>query len=403
VQTGDTLFSLCRKHYGKYDDKLAEKIIAVNPDLPDAASLKAGQKLILPGTAQIHDGFYHEKIINLYNSILKDHSDNHGAAMELALYYYSVGDRQRADDLLTDLGRKSETDTQFMLQHVSQYFISRQRYDDARIVLTGLLRGAPDDSDLNYLLGLIYDKQQQKTDALRHFSRIKKDSMFYTSSLLQMAFLYEETEQPEQAESIFDLLLEKDPESIEILLYAGSFLERREQYEQAEKLYLQGLDLDSKNTDLLFRLGVIYDKMGQKEAVIEKMKAVLEIVPEDANALNYLGYTYAEMGIKLDEAQQMIEKALQIDPDNGYITDSLGWVYYKKGEIEKAIELLTRAVSLSPDDSILLEHLGDAYIKNGNTDQALEAYQRSLKLAPDKDKEKITEKVENILQPVDMP
>ena len=233
------------------------------------------------------------------------------------------------------------------MQYISQLFISRQRYDDARTLLLGLLRGAPPESDLHYLLGVIYDKQQQPNEALRQFSEVAEDSAFYTSAMMQMAFLYEETEQPDKTKALFDRLLEEEPDNIELLLYAGSFLERQEQYKQAEALYLRGIEIEPRNVDLLFRLGVVYDKTGRKEAVIKQMKDILEIAPDDANALNYLGYTYADMGINLDEARQLIEKALQIEPDNGYITDSLGWVYYQKGDYDKAIALLIRAVELN--------------------------------------------------------
>ena len=133
------------------------------------------------------------------------------------------------------------------------------------------------------------------------------------------------------------------------------------------------------------------------------MRTAPDAATDDANALNYLGYTYADMGINLDEARQLIEKALQIEPDNGYITDSLGWVYYQKGDYDKAIALLIRAVELSPDDSILLEHLGDAYRQKGDTEKALDAYRRSLEFAPEESRDKINNKIQELLQPVDKP
>ena len=403
VQAGDTLSSLCQKYYPNCDKALLEKISAANPGLKDINSLQVGQKVLLPNPARSCDAPCQKQIINLYNSILDAYPDNYRALLELALFYYSTGNVRAADGLLTDLGRKSESDPQQIMQYISQLFISRQRYDDARTLLAGLLRGAPEKSNLHYLLGVIYDKQQQPAEALRQFSEISEDSAFYTSAMMQMAFLYEETGQPEKAKTLFDRLLEEEPENIELLLYAGSFLERQEQYEQAEALYLRGLEIEPRNTDLLFRLGVVYDKTGRKEAVIKQMKAIIEITPDDANALNYLGYTYADMGIKLDEARELIEKALKVEPDNGYITDSLGWVYYQKGDYEKAITILIRANQLSPDDSILLEHLGDAYRQNGDTEKALEAYRRSLEFAPEENRDNIKNKIQELLQPVDEP
>jgi tetratricopeptide (TPR) repeat protein len=109
------------------------------------------------------------------------------------------------------------------------------------------------------------------------------------------------------------------------------------------------------------------------------MRTVLSFDPKHANALNYLGYTFAELGENLEEAERLIKAALAQKPDDGYITDSLGWVYYKKGLLTKALKYLKKAVSLVPDDPIILEHLGDAYLGLSDKKKALQFYQRSLK------------------------
>jgi len=125
------------------------------------------------------------------------------------------------------------------------------------------------------------------------------------------------------------------------------------------------------------------------------MRTVIRLDPKNANALNYLGYTYADLGTHLDEAEKLIKEALNYKPDDGYITDSLGWVYYKKGLYEKAVEMLERAVKLVPNDPIILEHLGDAYLKMNDRDKALEYYNRSLEHQK-KDKEKIEKKIQTL-------
>ena len=125
-------------------------------------------------------------------------------------------------------------------------------------------------------------------------------------------------------------------------------------------------------------MGVVYDKWGKKEDSIATMKQVIRFEPDNANALNYLGYTYADMGINLDEAEQLIRKALEHKPGDGYITDSLAWVYYKREQYEKALPLLKQAASLVPDDPIVKEHLGDVYSKLGMTEKALQSYRQSI-------------------------
>jgi len=145
-----------------------------------------------------------------------------------------------------------------------------------------------------------------------------------------------------------------------------------------------------------FYLGVIYDKAGLYEESIKAMQAVLKINPQNADALNYIGYTYADRGINLDEAEKIIKKALALKPNDGYIMDSLGWVYYKKGQYEKAAKELEKAVKYAPQDPVIAEHLGDAYLKNNLPKKAIEMYNKSLKLDPSK--EEVKKKLQQLKQ-----
>jgi Flp pilus assembly protein TadD len=123
--------------------------------------------------------------------------------------------------------------------------------------------------------------------------------------------------------------------------------------------------------------------MDRFEDSIKQMKRVLEIDPEHAEALNFIGYSYAERGIHLAEAEKLIRQALILKPDNGYILDSMGWVYFKQNRIEQAIRYLKEADKRIPDDPTIAEHLGDALRKAGRFQEALDAYRRAQKYAPE--------------------
>jgi Tfp pilus assembly protein PilF len=128
---------------------------------------------------------------------------------------------------------------------------------------------------------------------------------------------------------------------------------------------------------------------------MDAMRKVISLDPKHSNALNYLGYTYADLGKNLDEAERLILEAMKYKPDDGYITDSLGWVYYKKGEYEKALEYLQKAIGIVPDDPIMLEHLGDAYLKLNDKTNALKFYKKSLE-HKEKDKEELEKKIREL-------
>ena len=100
--------------------------------------------------------------------------------------------------------------------------------------------------------------------------------------------------------------------------------------------------------------------------------------------LSSLGYIYAEQGVNLDEAIELIGKALSIEPENGAYIDSLGWAYFKKGQIQEALKELERAVGLL-EDPVIYDHLGDAYFESGKIKKALEQWRKSLELDPEQE------------------
>jgi tetratricopeptide (TPR) repeat protein len=155
--------------------------------------------------------------------------------------------------------------------------------------------------------------------------------------------------------------------------------------------------LDSRNDQAHFQLGALYDENKNKEKSIANMKRAIEINPQNAAALNYLGYTWAEMGIQLDEAEILIQRALKIEPNDGFYIDSLGWVYYQKGDYNKAVEFLERAVEITVDDPTIIEHLGDAYEKTSKIDRAVVRYRDALKKTKeDEQSKRLREKIQRL-------
>ena len=117
-------------------------------------------------------------------------------------------------------------------------------------------------------------------------------------------------------------------------------------------------------------------------------------VPDQPHVLNYLGYSWIDQGIKLDEGMEMIKKAVQQRPDDGYIVDSLGWAYYRVGNYEEATKQLERAIELKPEDPTINDHLGDAYWRVGRVLEARFQWAHARDLKPDaEDLPKIEEKL----------
>jgi len=270
-------------------------------------------------------------------------------------------------------------------------YISGKKYEDSVIIFSQMLKGDPENQTLNFFTGMAYEEIEDSKNAIFHYLKIKPDHSQYKKTILTIAFLYQKSGENQVAINYLEDKNKELPKDIDIVIYLASFYEKDKNYEKAISLLKTGLEDSPENTSLLFRLGAVQDSAGFKEDCISTMKKVIEIDPKDASALNYLGYSYADLGIKLDEALLLIKRAHEIKPDDGYITDSLGWVYYKRGEYEKAVKYLEKAAELTSFETIISNHLGDAYQKTKQFKKALDTYKKAIANAKEGDKEKILE------------
>src|SRR5690606_24314756 len=141
--------------------------------------------------------------------------------------------------------------------------------------------------------------------------------------------------------------------------FYSSLLDEQRQTRKAVDVLLGAVKKFPKDDQLHFYLGSMYDKVGQKDDSMGAMRKAIELNAEHVQALNYLGYTLTELNRDLDEAEALIRRAMRLKPDDGYITDSLGWVLFRKGNYKEAIATLENAFRLKPEEAIIAEHLGD--------------------------------------------
>ena len=136
------------------------------------------------------------------------------------------------------------------------------------------------------------------------------------------------------------------------------------------------------NGDFYFSYGVSAEQAGRYVKAAEALRKSIELDPAKApRAWNYLGYMWADRGENLDEAEALIRRAVDSEPDNGAYLDSLGWVYFKKGLHAQAYKELIRVIEiLKADDSVVFDHLGDACEKLGKTAEAVTYWQKALQL-----------------------
>jgi len=157
-------------------------------------------------------------------------------------------------------------------------------------------------------------------------------------------------------------------------------------FDDAEKAIQKALDLSQTPEDqefVLFVQGSIFERQKKYDQAEETFKKVLSVDPLNASASNYLGYMLADRGVRLEESVKYIQKALELEPNNGAYLDSLGWAYFKMRRYDLAETPLEKAAHLIQNDPTIHEHLGNLYLRMGKTAMAQEEWQRALKEWPE--------------------
>jgi tetratricopeptide (TPR) repeat protein len=274
------------------------------------------------------------------------------------------------------------------------YYFDGNDYKQAIEEFLTILKKHPADIRTRYFLALSYDKNGQYRKAFEEFKVVPVDSKLYASSRIHMALILKEDGRTLQAiELIKDALTKKEDADLYGIL--ASLLDTTNELDAAERTLQNGLKIFPGDIDLHYKLGVIYEKTFRFEASVKEMQEILEIDKDNAEALNFIGYGYADRGINLNEAERLIKRAYALKPDSGFITDSLGWLYFKTGRMNLAITYLEKASNMLPEDPTIAEHLGDAYRMSGMVKEARRMYIKALELSPLK-KEDLEQKINQL-------
>jgi len=261
-----------------------------------------------------------------------------------------------------------------------------------------VLTAEPGHPTARYYLAAADLKSGARDKAREELEKIETSSPFYPEARIQIAGMQEEKNDTAGAILTVQAALEKVPGEIGLHQALAHLFFRAKRYSEAKEAVELGLKQKPEDLTLLYLLGEVYDFLGQDDLCIETMQKVLKLDPKHADALNYIGYLYAEKGTKLEEALGMLKKAMEIRPNDGFIIDSLGWVYFQQKNYRKAQELIERAFSLVGDDPTIAEHLGDVHSAMGEREKAIRDYKKSLELKPDpaKDQKRIEEKLQRL-------
>ncbi|WP_214566307.1 tetratricopeptide repeat protein [Aliiroseovarius lamellibrachiae] len=218
--------------------------------------------------------------------------------------------------------------------------------------------------------------------AVAAYSRIPQNSPVYLQAALGRALALNNSGRVDEAIGELRTLTGQFPTRARVPTLLGEFLSRQDRQEEARIAFDQAVALFQGETPaqwrVYFQRAITLSKLDDWPGAEADFRKALALNPEQSNVLNYLGYSLVERNESLNEALDMIERAVAARPDSGYITDSLGWVYYRLGRYSEAVVQMERAVELLPTDPILNDHLGDTFWAVGRTREAEFQWKRAL-------------------------
>ena len=344
----------------------------------------------------------------------------------------------RLNDVFEEAAAKGQ-DNAAVLKEVGDYFASTQQIKEALPFYLRVLELQPDDANVREKLATGFVLTNQRARAVETLEAIiqehpekyqsyellaqlhddegralvranqtdpanaefKKAAQNYEQSLLinpnhaatylRLAeLLLVPLKQSERAVSVLTEGRRRYPDAPEFAYYLAIALRESKKAKDAVIMFEEALN-EAQNAEADFlkpRFYVEYGAAAQEAGLYDKAAELFHkaIAMDPANAAepyNYLGYMWAEQNSHLDEAEDAIKRALQLDPENGAYLDSMAWVEYRQGKYDQALENLKRAIENLPrEDSVVFEHLGDVYLKLNRVSQALESWQKAETLDP---------------------
>jgi tetratricopeptide (TPR) repeat protein len=235
----------------------------------------------------------------------------------------------------------------------------------------------------------LYESLKKPDLAIKVYERVPASSPLSRNAEIQLAGDLDQLDRSDEAKKRLDHVIAEHPKDTEAILALGNIQRGRKEFAECADTYGKAIDTianpDKSNWVVFYFRGICYERSHQWPGAEADMKKALELFPEQPLVLNYLGYSWVDQGVHLDDGMDMIRRAVEQRPDDGYIVDSLGWAYFRTGNYDEAVKNLERAVELKPDDPTINDHLGDAYWRVGRTLEAHYQWTQAKDLGPEKE------------------
>ena len=346
-----------------------------------------------------------KKTNEIFKRAAENSGDDPGILKDVADYYAASQQLKEAIPLYLRVLELQPEDANAREKLATGFVLTNQR-DKAVEMLEQIIKEHPEKYQPYDLLAQVLDEEARSLQRANRIEEAKakfaKVAANYEQSLLinpnhagtyvRLAeLLLGALRDPDRAVKLLGEARRRFPGAPEIVYYLGIAQREAKQSQQAVATFEEALheaqleeDDDFVNAKFYFNYGAAAEQAGLYNKAADLLRKSIALDPENsAEACNYLGYMWAEHNMNLEEAETMIRRALQSEPNNASYLDSVGWVEFRKGQFDRGLDDLLRAAKTAErEDPVVFEHIGDTYLKLNRTREALEAWQKALSLDP---------------------
>jgi tetratricopeptide (TPR) repeat protein len=239
-----------------------------------------------------------------------------------------------------------------------------------------------DPNAVRYLLGQIAEEQKQWPQAIEWYDHIEEGEHVLPARMRTANAIAKQGRLDDARAFLRKAAADLPGEQAQLTVAEAQLLREAERHQDAFQLLNEALQKEPEQPDLLYNAALTAEKLERFDVLESNLRKLMQVQPDHAHAYNALGYSLAERNVRLPEARKLVERALELSPDDYFIVDSLGWVLYREGDLKGAVQQLRRAYSGRPDAEIGA-HLGEVLWVMGERAEAERVWQESLKSSPE--------------------
>lgn len=300
----------------------------------------------------------------------------------------------------------------------ARMLLQAEQYSEAAKEFEVLLSQRTDDPDITYMLGLTYVQAEDYSKAQKHFQTLVDDNRrldesnyylariseeqgdntqavkfykdvafgdLYLDATMRLATLYVEEKGLDEARSHLNQVrgqVDHAEDIVRLFLAEGHILHNHKSYQEAYDLYSEGLLEFPHHPDLLYARALTAEHLDRIDLLESDLLIILQHDPDHANALNALGYTLADRGLRINEAQEYVERAYELNPNDPAVIDSMGWIHFRKGNYAEAESYLRKALEIM-DDAEIVGHLSELLWAQGSYEEARNLLREAMDRHPE--------------------